>query len=365
MQASEESAAKQRTYVIAEAGVNHNGSLDLAYRLVDAAAEAGADAVKFQTFKAASLTSRQAPKAAYQDRAVGTSSSQLEMIRKLELGEEEHRRLAAHCIERGITFMSTPFDVESLQFLVELGVERLKVSSGDVTNLLLLRAIGATRRPCILSTGMATLADVEGALGALASGALSTPEHSPSWTDAYRDRQGQEYLAANVMLLHCTTEYPAPLADVNLRAMNALEAAFGLPVGYSDHTEGITIPIAAVARGAVLIEKHFTLDRKMEGPDHAASLEPGELLAMVRGIRDVERALGNGRKIPAPSEVANIAAARRSLVAARAIRKGERFTCENVTAKRPGTGISPMRYDEIVGSVAARDYEEDELITTQ
>jgi N-acetylneuraminate synthase len=349
------------TYVIGEAGVNHNGSLDLALKLVDAAVAAGADAVKFQTFKAASLTSRHAPKAAYQDRAVGAESSQLEMIRKLELGAEEHRRIHEHCAKRGITFLSTPFDVASLAFLVDLGVPRIKASSGDLTNLPLLRAIGATRLPCILSTGMATLADVEGALGAVASGALSTGETVP-WSAALRRDDGQRYLADNVVLLHCTTEYPAPLAEVNLRAMDTLASAFGLPVGYSDHTEGITIPVAAVARGAVLIEKHFTLDRTMEGPDHAASLEPGELRAMVRAIRDVELSLGSGRKVPSPSEAANARAARRSLVAGRSIAKGETFTSENLVAKRPGTGISPMRYDECIGKVADRDYDEDEVI---
>lgn len=351
-----------RTYVIAEAGVNHNGSLDLALKLVDAAAEAGADAVKFQTFKADRLTARHAPKAAYQDRTVGTTSSQLEMIRKLELGLDEHRRIREHCTHTGITFLSTPFDVESLAFLIELRVERLKLSSGDVTNLPLLRAIGATRLPCILSTGMATLADVEGALGALASGALATPERTMPWAEAFRDDRGQHYLRDHVTLLHCTTEYPAPLSDVNLRAMDTLAAAFGLPVGYSDHTEGIVVPVAAVARGATLVEKHFTLDRKLEGPDHAASLEPGELKAMVRAIREVEEALGSPRKIPSASEARNVAAARRSLVAARPIAKGEQFTPENLAVKRPGTGISPMRMDELVGRTADRDFAEDDLI---
>lgn len=350
------------TYVIAEAGVNHNGSLDLALRLVDAAIDAGADAVKFQTFNAASLTSRHAPKAAYQDRTVGVESSQLEMIRKLELGADEHRRVRAYCIERGITFLSTPFDLESLRFLVELGVERIKASSGDLTNLPLLRAIGKTHLPCILSTGMATLSEVEGALGAVASGARSTPDRLLPWEEALRDEDGLAYLKNNVVLLHCTTEYPAPLDEVNLRAMDTLASAFGLPVGYSDHTEGITIPIAAVARGAVLIEKHFTLSRTMEGPDHKASLEPSELAAMVKAIREVETALGSARKVPSPSEARNIAPARRSLVAARRIAKGETLTSENVAAKRPGTGISPMRYDEWIGRVAERDYDEDELL---
>ena len=352
-----------RTFVIAEAGVNHNGSLDLALKLVDAAAGTGADAVKFQTFRASSLTAGHAPKAAYQDRAIGSSTSQLEMLRRLELDEAAHHTLLAQCRTRGITFLSTPFDLESADFLVALDVPRLKVSSGDVTNLPLLRRVGAAHRPTVLSTGMSTLGDVEGALGALASGALSASVGEvlrPA--TAYARPEGQAWLQRNVTVLHCTTEYPAPLEEVNLRAMDTLRDAFGLPVGYSDHTRGITVPIAAVARGAVLIEKHFTLDQSLPGPDHASSLEPADFGTMMRAIRDVETSLGSSRKTPSISELRNVAPARRSLVAARPISKGERYTTENLVAKRPGTGISPMLLDDWIGRTAPRDYAVDELI---
>jgi N-acetylneuraminate synthase len=351
------------TFVIAEAGVNHNGSLDLALRLVDAAAAAGADAVKFQTFKSSALTAHHAPRAAYQERTVGVGS-QVEMLRRLELSPEAHERLRQHATSCGLTFLSTPFDLESLRFLVELGVPRLKLSSGDLTNLPLLRAVGGTGLPVVLSTGMSMLGDVEAALGGLTSGALAAAAggRAPSCPNAFASREGRRWLEANVVLLHCTTEYPTPLEEVNLRAMDTLAAAFGLPVGYSDHTQGIVVPLAAVARGAVLVEKHFTLDRTMSGPDHAASLEPGQLGEMVRGIREVERALGSARKVPSPSEARNVLPARRSLVAARPIVKGELFTEENLVAKRPGNGISPMRIDEWIGRAASRDYEADELI---
>lgn len=354
-----------RTYVIAEAGVNHNGSIELARRLVDAAVEAGADAVKFQTFKAERLVTARAAKAAYQDRALGTEEPQLQMLRKLELTERDHATLASHCASSGIEFLSTPFDVESIAFLVDLGVRRLKVSSGDLTNLPLLRAVGATRLPCILSTGMGTLGDVEGALGGVASGGISTPGASAlPWAEALSDERCRAYLERSVALLHCTTEYPAPFDEVNLRAMDTLAGAFALPVGYSDHTVGIAVPIAAVARGATVIEKHFTLDRSMEGPDHAASLVPSELTDMVTSIRQVERALGSPLKRPTPTERRNVAPARRSLVAAAPIARGERFSAQNVTAKRPGTGISPMCLDEWIGRPADRDYEVDDAIGT-
>lgn len=350
-----------RTYVIAEAGVNHNGSEKLALELIDAAVAAGADAVKFQTFKAASLTAKHARKAAYQDRTVG-DTSQLEMIRALELNHSQHDVLARHARERGIEFLSTPFDSESLSLLMNLGVARLKASSGDLTNLPLLRELGATGLPTILSTGMATLAEVELGLGALASGALAVGEERISAEDAFRRDDGQAWIADHVTLLHCTTEYPTPFEEVNLRVMDTLRSAFGLPVGYSDHTRGITVAIAAVARNAAIIEKHFTLHRHLPGPDHAASLEPAELTAMVRGIREVEQALGSTVKRPSPSEIENIEPARRSLVALHAIGKGEKFTRANLGSKRPGNGISPMRYDEWIGRAASRDYEADELI---
>jgi N-acetylneuraminate synthase len=338
-----------RTFVIAEAGVNHNGSLELAFELVDAAKAAGADAVKFQSFHAEELVSRHARKASYQERTTGEGESQLAMVKRLELDEAQQRAVAAHASERGIRFMSTPFDLRSLAFLLELGVSPIKISSGDVTYAPLLRAIGGSGRPAILSTGMCTLADVEAALAVLGAGyAESTGE-----ADAFRRR---------VTVLHCTTEYPAPLDAVNLRAMDTMREAFGLPVGYSDHTQGIAVAIAAVARGACVIEKHFTMDRGLEGPDHAASLEPSELKAMIDGIRAVEACLGTGEKVPAPAEIPNMAVARRSLVAARAIERGETFTTENLTAKRPGTGISAIRYDEWIGKTAERDYEEDELL---
>jgi len=350
------------TLIIAEAGVNHNGSLDLARRLVDVAADAGADAIKFQTFRASQLVSRHAQKARYQQQTTGADESQLAMIQKLELSESDHGTLADHCRSRGIRFLSTPFDLQSLAMLVALDVAPIKISSGDVTHEQLLHAVGATNRPAILSTGMSTLAEVEAALAVLASGYLAATGESLSATEAYRVSAGQAALRARVTLLHCTTEYPAPVETVNLRAMQTMREAFGLPVGYSDHTLGNSVPLAAVALGATVVEKHFTLDRGMEGPDHRASLEPAELVNLVNGIRAVETALGNPRKIPSAAEIPNIPVARRSLVATRAIGRGERFDTTNLGAKRPGTGISAMRYSEWLGRTAYRDYEEDALI---
>jgi N,N'-diacetyllegionaminate synthase len=339
-------------FVIAEAGVNHNGSLDRALELVDVAAGAGADAVKFQTFRASELASTSAHKARYQEAHTG-EGDQLSMLRSLELDASAHARIFERCAERGIEFMSTPFDPESVALLDGLGMRRFKVPSGEITNPLLLRAVGSCGKPTILSTGMCGLADIEYALAVLAQPHERAPKYSSAASSS---------LMARVTLLHCTTEYPAPLEDVNLRAMSTMRAAFGLPVGYSDHTLGITIPIAAVALGATVIEKHFTLDRSLPGPDQQSSLEPNELGAMVRAIRDVTRALGSGVKAPVASEVPNIAVARRSIVASRPIRGGERFTRENITLKRPGTGISATRWDEIVGVTARRDYAQDELI---
>jgi len=330
-----------RTLVIAEAGVNHNGDLAIALRLVDAAADAGADVVKFQTFKADRLVTRSAPKAAYQSAATGAAETQHEMIRKLELTEEMHRAILDRCKARGIRFMSSAFDVESLEMLEALGLDTFKVPSGELTNLPYLRRIGSYRKPVILSTGMATLDEVRAALEVL-------------------DKAGVPRKAITV--LQCTTEYPAAAADVNLRAMQTMKNELGVAVGYSDHTRGIEIPIAAVAFGAAVIEKHFTLDREMPGPDHAASLEPAELKAMVDATRNVEAALGDGVKRPSAAESGNKAAARKSLVASASIRKGEKFTESNIAIKRPGTGVSPMKWDDVIGRVAPRDFLPDELI---
>ncbi len=355
----------KRKYVIAEAGVNHNGSLDRALQLVDAAAEAGADAVKFQTFKADKLVSRAAPKAGYQIANTGSDESQHEMIRKLELDEAAHLRLMQHCRGRGIEFLSTPFDLESLAMLASrFDLSRIKLGSGEITNAPLLLAAARTGKPVILSTGMSDLGEVEDALAVLAFG-YACGDAAPSlaaFEAAYCSEEGRSALSDKVTLLHCTTEYPAPLAEVNLLAMETLRQAFRLPVGYSDHTAGIVIAIAAAALGATVIEKHFTLDRKLPGPDHLASLEPDELQQMVRSIRDVEAALGSPVKQPAPSELGNRAVARKSLVVSRPVGKGERFGADNLTVKRPGGGISPMRYWEWLGRPAERDYQTDDPV---
>ncbi|MBF0439710.1 MAG: N-acetylneuraminate synthase [Magnetococcales bacterium] len=351
--------------IIAEAGVNHNGQLALARQLVEAAAEAGADAVKFQTFRTEQLVSRQAPKAAYQRARTDPNASQFDMIQQLELDHENHAILRDHCRKCGIAFLSTPFDALSLDFLVnDMHLEVLKISSGEVTNGPFLVRVGATQCRIILSTGMSTLGEVEEALGALAFGLLQV-EDSPSragFAAAFASPKGQEALARQVTLLHCTTEYPTAFADVNLRAMDTLRQAFGLPVGFSDHTAGIVIPIAAAARGAVVIEKHFTLDRSLPGPDHQASLEPDELTRMVEAIRQVEIALGHGCKIPVEAELANRVVARKSLIATAPIDKGERFTVDNLGVKRPGSGISPMEYWNWLGRVAGRGYLLDECM---
>lgn len=352
-----------RTYIIAEAGVNHNGSLDLALELVDAAARAGADAVKFQTFKAANIASAGAGKAEYQKRTTDGEENQLAMLKRLELDEAAHLVLMGRCRERGIEFLSTPFDLESLDLLLKLGVSRLKVPSGEITNGPLLLAVGASGLPVILSTGMADPGDIRAALGVLALGMTGgTDPGEAAFGRALASQAGQKALADRVVLLHCTTEYPAPLQDVNLRAMAAMRQEFGLPVGYSDHTQGLAVPTAAAALGACLIEKHFTLDRGLPGPDHKASLEPGELADMVAAVRAVELALGSPAKVPAPSELKNRPIARKSLVAARAIARGQVFTPENLTVKRPGTGISPLRYWEFLGRTAERNYAADEVI---
>ena len=353
-------------FVIAEAGVNHNGCLERAIQLIDAAVAAGADAVKFQTFRSEAVISGFAPKAEYQLATTGGEESQLDMVRKLELDHAAHRQLLDHCKARGILFLSTPFDVVSANFLVnDLAMPQIKIPSGEVTNAPFLLHLARLGLPVILSTGMSTLGEVEEALGVLAYGMGAEEGLAPSraaFRQAFLCERGQALLRERVTLLHCTTEYPAPFAEVNLRAMDTLAAAFGLKVGFSDHTPGIAIPLAAVARGACVIEKHFTLDRNLPGPDHLASLEPTELMAMVAGIRQVESALGHGRKVPAPSEIKNIAIARRSLVAASAVALGDDWNADTLCCKRPGTGRSPFDYWSLLGKKANRTHVADEMI---
>lgn len=330
-----------RTLIIAEAGVNHNGDMGLAKQLIDTAAEAGADLVKFQTFKADRLVTRTAKKAGYQSQTTNSGESQHEMLRRLELTADMHKELIAHCSTRNIGFFSTGFDIESVDLLVSFGQDRFKIPSGEIANLPYLRHIGRLGKHVILSAGMATLGEIEDALTVLEQAGTSR---------------------GKITVLHCTTEYPTPMNEVNLRAMQSIQAAFGVAVGYSDHTAGIEVAVAAVAMGASVIEKHFTLDRNFPGPDHKASLEPAELKAMVTAIRHIEVALGDGIKRLTPSEARNRPVARKSLVASRQIKSGELFSLENLTAKRPGTGISPMRLDEVIGRVAPRDFGVDELI---
>jgi N-acetylneuraminate synthase len=352
-------------FVIAEAGVNHNGSLELALQLVDAAACAGADAVKFQTFRAADVVSIAAPKCGYQEAATGEGGSQLEMIRQLELRREFHYPISKRCAERGVVFMSTGFDASSVRFLADdLGVAILKIPSGEIDNAPLLLEIARFGKPMILSTGMSTLGEVEMALGVLAFGLLRC-QAEPSeraFQESFASRQGRALLEQKVRLLHCTTEYPAPPNEANLRVLDVMRAAFGLRVGLSDHTRGIAVPIAAAAMGAETIEKHFTLDRELPGPDHKASLEPAEFAGMVEGIRTVEAAMGCATKVPTESEWRNRPIVRRSLVAARGIAAGERFSGDNIAAKRPASGLSPMRYWDLLGRRARRGYEPDQLI---
>jgi len=330
-----------KIFIIAEAGVNHSGSLELAKRLVDVAVEAGVDAVKFQTFKADKLVSKSAQKAEYQKQTTSADESQYEMIKKLELDENAHRELIRYCIDKQIIFLSTPFDHDSIDLLNNFGMPIFKIPSGEITNLPYLRHIGRLGKEVILSTGMADLGEIEDALEVLMQTGIPK---------------------VRITVLHATTEYPCPIEDVNLRAMQTIGAAFGVKVGYSDHTQGIEVPIAAVAMGACVIEKHFTLDRNLPGPDHKASLEPKELKAMVAAIRNIEVALGDGIKRLTPSEARNKPVARKSLVASQAIKAGEVFSTQNITAKRPCTGISPMRWDEVMGRSAPRDFSADELI---
>ncbi|EMO15055.1 N-acetylneuraminate synthase [Leptospira santarosai str. CBC523] len=331
-----------KTLIIAEAGVNHNGDLELARKLIDVAANAGADIVKFQTFEAERLVTKSAKKADYQNSATGNAAeSQYEMLKKLELSKENHEKLIQYCKQTGIEFLSTAFDLQSLAFLEQLNLSRYKIPSGEITNLPYLQKIGSSGKPIILSTGMSTLGEIESALLVLET------------TGAKRNE---------ITVLHCNTEYPTSYSDVNLSAMKSIADAFKIKVGYSDHTSGIEVSVAAVALGASVIEKHFTLDRSLPGPDHKASLEPNELKTMVRSIRNIELSLGDGIKKPSNSELKNISIARKSIVAAFSIKAGEIFTRENLTAKRPGDGISPMRLDEVIGLKAKRDFFEDELI---
>lgn len=354
------------TLIIAEAGVNHNGNERLAFELVEAAHKAGADIVKFQTFKAKNLVTRSAKQADYQVANTQKQESQFAMLSRLELPYEVHYQLVAHCNKLGIEFLSTAFDSESLDFLVnDLGLKRLKIPSGEITNAPLVLEHARTGCDLIVSTGMATLAEVESVLGVIAFGYLSDDGEEPSllaFQQAYTSNEGQRLLKEKVTILHCTTEYPAPIAEINLRVMDTLGQAFALPSGYSDHSEGIAIPIAAAARGAVLIEKHFTLDKNMEGPDHKASLEPAELKAMIDAIRQVEIALGTNVKSPTFSETKNKVVARKSLVAARPISIGEVFTRDNLVIRRPGSGMSPYKLWDLLEKTASKSYQAGDLI---
>ncbi|EPU7274527.1 N-acetylneuraminate synthase [Campylobacter upsaliensis] len=329
----------KKVLIIAEAGVNHNGDINLAKKLIEQAAKAGADVVKFQTFKANSCVSVSAKKAKYQLETTAKEESQLEMIKKLELSYESHFELMKHCKKHGIAFLSTPFDLESVEFLRGLDLPYFKIPSGEITNLPYLKAVAKCKKKVLLSTGMANLGEIEAALEILRKNGTK-----------------------NITLLHCNTEYPTPFKDVNLNALKTLKEAFKLEVGYSDHTEGIVASLGAVALGAVVIEKHFTLDKTMEGPDHRASLEFEELRALCKGIRELEKALGSGIKKASKSEAKNKIIARKSLVAKREIQKGEKFSIENLTTKRPGSGISAMRYEEYLGKRALKTYKKDELI---
>ncbi|MCI7711629.1 N-acetylneuraminate synthase [uncultured Helicobacter sp.] len=330
-----------KVLIIAEAGVNHNGDIDIAKKLIDVAAESGADIVKFQTFKSENCVSKNAQKAEYQLQTTNKQESQLDMIKKLELDLETHNILISYCKQKNIEFLSTPFDMESVDLLHNLGLKIFKIPSGEITNLPYLRKIGKYNKQVILSTGMANLGEIESAIAVL--------------VDSGTKRE-------NITLLQCNTEYPTPFTDVNLKAMKSLKKAFRLPVGYSDHTPGIAIPLAAVGMGAKVIEKHFTLDKNMEGPDHKASLEPCELKAMVQGIREIELALGDGIKQTSASEAKNKPIARKSIVANCAIKKGEILSESNLYTKRPAGGISPMEWDKVIGTKAIRDFEPDEMI---
>lgn len=330
-----------KTFIIAEAGVNHNGDIGLAHKLIDSASDAGVDAVKFQTFKTEALVCGNTQKAKYQQITTDCSKSQFDMLKNLELAHELHQDLMDHCSEKGVRFLSSPFDIESAEFLLGLGLEIYKIPSGEITNLPYLRKIGSFGKKVILSTGMSDLGEIEDALDILTSSGTELDD---------------------ISVLHCNTEYPTPFEDVNLRAMQTIRKAFGVNVGYSDHTPGIEVPIAAVAMGAGVIEKHFTLDKHMDGPDHRASIEPVELKEIVKAIRNIEKALGSGRKRPSPSEMKNLPIVRKSIVARHPIKRGEIFTEQNLAVKRPGHGVSPMRWDELIGKNARKDFDKDEMI---
>ena len=327
--------------VIAEAGVNHNGDINLAKKLIDSATDAGADVVKFQTFVAEKVVITTAAKADYQVLNTGSDDSQFDMLKKLELSPAMHEELTKHCEKREIKFLSTAFDQKSLEYLDFLGLTLFKIPSGEITNLPFLRYVGSLGKPVVLSSGMASLEEVGDAIAVLENAGT---------------------IRKKITVLHCNTEYPTPMQDVNLRAMTTIQDAFGVAVGYSDHTRGIEVPIAAVARGASVVEKHITLDRSLPGPDQMASTEPQEFKEMVQAIRNIEQALGNGIKQASLSEAKNVSIVRRSLVATKRIHAGESFTSENISAKRPGTGISPMHWDDVIGRVAIRDFSPDELI---
>ena len=332
----------KRTLIIAEAGVNHNGDIAKAKALIDKGAEAGVDYVKFQTFKAGNLVTKQAKRAAYQDKNTQDNDSQYEMLKKLELSQKDHQELIDYCTQKGVKFLSTGFDFESLEFLAGLGITIAKVPSGEITNLPYLRKVATLFPEVILSTGMANINEIKDAVKVLTDNGVS------------KDK---------ITVLHCNTEYPTPMEDVNLKAMLHIQRELGVPVGYSDHTLGIEVPIAAVALGATVIEKHFTLDKTLPGPDHKASLEPEELKAMVKAIRNIEKAVGgSGLKEVSVSEAKNKPIARKSIVASKSIKRGDFFTEENITVKRPGIGISPMQWDDVIGKTAKKDFEEDDLI---
>ena len=355
----------KKIIIIAEAGVNHNGDMDNAFKLVDAAVVAGADFVKFQSFKADKLVSKDAPKADYQIENAGADESQYEMLKRLELSEDDHAKLIEYCALKKIGFLSTPFDVDGLYMLVDqFKVGMVKLGSSELTNAPILMAAAKTGLPIIVSTGMGTLEDVEEALGVLAYGYVGNDDRPTreAFKVAFNNVEARAKLKEKVTVLHCTTAYPTPHEEVNLRAMVSMYEAFGVPVGYSDHTMGIEIPMAAAAMGARVIEKHFTLDRTMDGPDHKASLEPDELAAMVSGIRNIEMAMGSGEKTPSEAEKVNIFMARKSIVAARDIAEEEELTDENLAIKRPYDGRSPMEYWEVLGTKAGRSYKADECI---
>jgi N-acetylneuraminate synthase len=356
----------RKTYVIAEAGVNHNGDIDLAKKLIDIAVNAQADAVKFQTFKTENVISMDAPKAEYQIETTGVEESQYEMVKKLELSFAQFSELKIYCDDHNIEFLSTPFDIESADFLIDhLQIDTIKIPSGEITNAPLIYHIAQKSPKIILSTGMSTLSEIESALGVIAFGFSRriAPPSIEAFKAAFISPEGQRLLKERVTLLHCTTEYPAPVQDVNLLAMHTMSTAFGLQVGYSDHTEGIAIPIAAVALGANVIEKHITYNKLAEGPDHKASLSPEELNEMIRGIRQVELAKGSGVKIPSESELKNLNIARKSIVALKKIKQGEKLTVENITIKRPGSGISPFEYWNVLKKNAPKDFDNDQQIT--